>query len=175
MPGSSPVVRLRRPGGGGRGGRFQPQGLPTTLSAGETTIPRSTPTPLGPTPPIPSILAQARPLPQETPLAPRPIQEDIEDDLPEDIDNEPQPLPIPSSTPLPTSLSGRPENLQPAILRSSRPPFRPERPIVSNEADEEISTPVRQQFRPSESPVRQQYRQPIEDIIPTRQQLRPQV
>ena len=175
LPGSAPVVRLRRPGGGARGGRFQTQPLPSTLSDEEITIPRSTPTPSGPTPPLPAILSQARPLPPEGPLQPRPIQEVIEDDLPEDIDSDPQPLPIPSSTPLPTSLSTRPETLQPAILRSSRPPFRPEKPLISNAADEDIQIPVRQVLRQPPPPARQQFRQPVEDIVPIRQQLRPQV
>ncbi|PSN53340.1 hypothetical protein C0J52_04080 [Blattella germanica] len=181
-----PALRVRRPGA--RGGKFQTQGLPTTLTTGDQFISRSTPSPIGPTPPLPAILAQARPLPPETPLPPRPIQEDpIEDDLPEELETEPQPLPIPTSTPLPTSLSTRPQhlqpailrpqNLQPAVIRPSRPAFRPERPLVPNAVPvEEVQIPIRHQFRQpiDDIPVRKQYQQPAEENIPTRQQFRQQ-
>ncbi|XP_069695097.1 translation initiation factor IF-2 [Periplaneta americana] len=169
-----PAVRLRRPGATARGGRLQQPQFASTLSTGEPQISRSTSAPLGPTPPLPAILAQARPLSPVSTISPRPIQEDpIEDELPEDdLETDPQPLPIPSSTPLPSSLPSRPQNLQPAVFRPTRPAFRPERPI------DDIPVPTRQQLRqPIEDipiPTRQQYRQPVEDIIPVRQQVRQQ-
>jgi len=111
-------------------------------------------------------------------IPPRPIQEEPIEDETEDFET--QPLPIPSSTPLPVSLSTRPQSLQPAAFRPTRPGFRPERPLVTNASpiDEDIPVLSRQQLRqPAEDipvPTRQQF-QPAEDIIPARQQLRQQV
>jgi hypothetical protein len=177
-------LRIRRPGapGGGGGGRIQQQGYPSTLSTGEPQLSRSTASPLGPTPPFPAILAQARPLPSVSTIPPRPIQEELNEDETEiDPDSETRPLPGPSSTPLPPSLPTRPQALQPAVFRPIKPGFRPERPVVTNASpiDEDIPIISRQQFRqPSEDlpvPTRQQFQQPAEDIIPARQQLRQQV
>jgi hypothetical protein len=177
------VLRIRRPGAPGRGGKLQQQGYPSTLSDGEPQISRITPTPLGPTPPLPAILAQARPLPFVSTVPPRPIQEDpIEDEAEIDLDSETQAFPIPSSTPLPASLSTRPQSLQPAAFRPTRPGFKPDRPLVTNVSpliDEDIQIPSRQQLRQSVGdlpvPTRQQFHQPAEDFVPARQQLRQQV
>jgi hypothetical protein len=177
-------LRIRRPGtpGGGGGGRIQQQGYPSTLNTGEPQISRSTASPLGPTPPLPAIFAQARPLPSATTIPPRPIQEEPNEYETEiDLDSETRPLPGPSSTPLPASLPTRPQSLQPAAFRPIKPGFRPERPLVTNASPIDEDTPVhsRQQFRqPSEDlpvPTRQQFHQSAEDIIPARQQLRQQV
>ena len=183
--GGAPALRIRRPGtpgGGGGGGRIQQQGYPSTLSTGEPQISRNTASPLGPTPPIPAIFAQARPLPPVSTIAPRPIQEEPNEDETEiDLDSETRPFPGPGSTPLPVNLPTRPQSLQPAAFRPVKPGFRPERPLVTNASpiDEDIPVTSRQQFRqPSEDlpvPTRQQFRQPAEDIIPARQQLRQQV
>lgn len=179
--GVAPPLRIRRPGAPGRGGRLQQQGYPSTLSTGEPQISRSTPSPLGPTPPLPAILAQARPLPPLSTIAPRPIQEDpIEDETEIDLDAESQPVSIPSSTPFPASLPTRPQNLQPAVFRPIRPAFRPERPLANaSPTDEDIPVSSRQQLRhPVQDlpvPTRQQFIQPTEDIIHARQQFRPQV
>lgn len=177
---AAPVLRIRRPGAPGRGGKLQ--GYPSTLSTGEPQISRNTPSTLGPTPPLPAILAQARPLPLVSTIPPRPIQEDpIEDETETDLDSETQDFPNPSSTPLPASLSIRPQGLQPTVFRPTRPGFRPERPLVTNVSpsiDEDIPVPSRQQFRQQAEnlpvPTRQQFHQHAEDI-PARQQLRQQV
>jgi hypothetical protein len=136
---------------------------------------------LGPTPPLPAILAQARPLPSVSTIAPRPIQEDPNEDETElDLDAETQPISIPSPTPFPTSLPTRPHNLQPAIFRPTKPAFRPERPLANaSPLDEDIPVSIRHQPRhPVEDlpvPTRQQFAQPSEDITHSRQQFRHQV
>lgn len=181
--GVAPALRIRRPGapGGGGGGRIQ-QGYSPILSTEEPQISRNTASTLGPTPPLPAILAQARPLPPVSTISPRPIQEEPnEDETDIDLDSETQPLPGPISTPLSASLPTRPQSLQPAVFRPIKPGFRPERPLVTNASpiDEVVPVTSRQQFRqPSEDlPVttRQQFHQSAEDIIPARQQLRQQV
>ncbi|XP_021942729.1 bromodomain-containing protein 4 [Zootermopsis nevadensis] len=179
--GAVPVLRVHRPGAPGRGEKPQQQGYPSTLSAGEPQILRSTPNPLGPTPSLPAILAQARPLPHASTILPRPIQEEpFEDETETDLDSETQALSIPSSTSLPASLSTRPQSLQPAAFRPTRPAFKPERPLVPHVSPsiEDIQVPSRQQFRQSADdlpvPTRQQFHQPTEDNIATRQQLRQQ-
>lgn len=183
--GVAPVLRIRRPGapGGGGGGRIQQQqGYSSVLSTGEPQITRNTASTLRPTPPLPAILAQARPLHPVSTIPPRPIQEEPnEDETDLDLDSETQPLPGPISTPLPATLPTRPPSLQPALFRPIKPGFRPERPLVTNGSpiDEDVPVTSRQQFRqPSEElpvPTRQQYHQSAEDIIPARQQLRQQV
>jgi len=182
--GVAPALRIRRPGapGGGGGGRIQQQGYSSILSTGEPQIPKNTASTLGPAPPLPAILAQARPLPPVSTIPPRPIQEDPnEDETDIDLDSETQPLPGPISTPLPATLPTRPQSLQPAVFRPIKPGFRPERPLVTNASptDEVVPVTSRQHFRqPSEDlPVstRQQFQQSAEDIIPARQQLRQQV
>jgi len=178
--GVAPTLRIRRPGapGGGGGGRIQQQGYSSILSTEEPQISRNTAS----TPPLPAILAQARPLPPVSTIPPRPIQEEPnEDETDIDLDSETQPLPGPISTPLPASLPTRPQSLQPAVFRPIKPGFRPERPLVTNVSpiDEVVPVTSRQQFRqPSgdlPAPTRQQFHQSAEDIIPARQQLRQQV
>ena len=180
--GVAPVLRIRRPGAPGGGGRIQQQGYSSILSTEEPQISRNTASALGPTPPLPSILAHARPLPPVSTIPPRPIQEEPnEDETDIDLDSETQPLPGPVSTPFPASLPTRPQTLQPAVFRPLKPGFRPERPLVTNASpiDEVVPVTSRQQFRqPSEdlpAPTRQQFHQSAEDIIPARQQLRQQV
>jgi hypothetical protein len=176
-------LRIRRPGALGRGGKPQQQGYPSTLSVGEPQISRNTPTPLGPTPPLPAILAQARPLALVSTVPPRPIQEEpIEDETETDLDSDTHALSIPSSTPLPASLSTHALSLQPAAFRPLRPAFKPERPLVTNVSpsiNEDTPIHSRQQLRQLVDnlpvPTRQQFHQPVEDIIPARQQLRQQV
>ena len=179
--GVAPALRIRRPGAPG-GGRIQQQGYSSILNTEEPQISRNTASTLGPTPPLPAILAQARPLPSVSTIPPRPIQEELnEDETDIDLDSETQPLPGPISTPLPASLPTRPQSLQPAVFRPIKPGFRPERPLVTNASpiDEVVPVTSRQQFRhPSEdlpAPTRQQFHQSAEDIIPARQQLRQQV
>lgn len=178
-----PALRIRRPGApGGGGGRIQQQGYSSILSTAEPQITRNTASTLGTTPPLPAILAQARPLPPVSTIPPRPIQEESnEDETDIDLDSETQPLPGPISTPLPASLPTRPQILQSALFRPIKPGFRPEKPLVTNASpiDEVVPVTSRQQFRqPSQDlpvPTRQQFHQSAEDIIPARQQLRQQV
>jgi hypothetical protein len=181
--GVTPALRIRRPGApGGGGGRIQQQGYSSILSTGEPQISRNTASTLGPTPPLPAILAQARPLSPVSTIPPRPIQEEPNEDETEiDLDSETQPLPGPSSTPLPASLPIRPQSLQPTVFRPIKAGFRPERPLVTNASpvDEDVPVTSRQQFRQTSEdlpiPSRQQFHQSAEDIIPARQQLRQQV
>jgi hypothetical protein len=77
-------------------------------------------------------------------------------------------------------LPTRPQNLQPAVFRPTRPAFRPERPLANaSPIDEDIPASSRQQLRhPVEDlpvPTRQQFIRPAEDIVHARQQFRQQV
>lgn len=80
--GVTPALRIRRPGapGGGGGGRIQQQGYSSILGTGEPQISRNTASTLGPTRPLPTILAQAQPLPPVSTIPPRPIQEEPNED-----------------------------------------------------------------------------------------------
>ncbi|XP_063241063.1 uncharacterized protein LOC134541499 [Bacillus rossius redtenbacheri] len=87
-------------------------------------------------------------------LPPRPVEERPEEEPEYDALelelNSPAPNTPPPPPPQPPRTAptpARPQSLQPAVFRPSRPAFRPERPPQARPAPEDLPVPSRQQFR----------------------------